>query len=97
MAVLRERGSRSSAVVVELGAVGRAVALQGAALADGVRALEDPVLPRTETPEDLRLHRLGPGVAQVLFHPCERIGRERDALLDREAQLVVPVDRVGRE
>ena len=64
---------------------------------DGVRALEDPVLPRREAGEDLALERLGPGEAERRLHAGERVGREGGALLDGDAHLVVPVDVVGRE
>ena len=58
--------------------------LQRAFFADGVRPLEDPVLPRRQPAEDLRLHRLGPGEAQVRFEAGHRVGRERGARLDRQ-------------
>src|SRR2546428_12680916 len=41
---------------VEFGSALLAVHLQRALVADGVRALEDPVLPRGQPSEDLRLH-----------------------------------------
>src|SRR4051794_14825374 len=41
------------------------VHLQRALLADGIRTLEDPVLPGGEAAEDLRLERFGPGESQV--------------------------------
>ena len=40
------------------------------------RALEDPVLPGGQPAEDLRLHRLGAGEAQVRLHAGERVGRQ---------------------
>src|SRR5438105_4853258 len=55
-------------VVVEFRARLRAVGGQRPLLADGVRTNEDPVLPRREAAEDLGLHRLRPGEAQVRFH-----------------------------
>src|SRR5215510_12002112 len=87
----------SGAAVVELGTVGRAVALERAALAHGIGALEDPVLPGGEPAEDARLHGLGTGEADVGLHAGERVGREGRALLQREAQLVLPVDAVRRD
>src|SRR5690348_15156270 len=45
-------------------------------LADRVGPLEDPVLPRGQPREDLRLHGLRPGEAQVRLHAGERVGRE---------------------
>src|SRR6476469_8069991 len=53
-----------------------AEAAQGTLGANGVRSLEDPVLPRRETGEDLGLHGLGTGKAQAGLHACERVGRE---------------------
>src|SRR6187397_1327792 len=86
----------SRAAVVELGTVGGAVALERAALAHGVGPLEDPVLPRGEAAEDAHLHGLGAGEADVGLHARQRVGREGRALLEREAQLVLPVDAVRR-
>ena len=74
-----------------------AVRRQRALLADGVRPLEDPVLPGRQAAEDLRLHRLGPDEAQVGLHAGQRVGRQRRAALDRQPHLVVPVELVGRE
>ena len=71
--------------------------LQRALLADGVRPLEDPVLPRGQPAEDLRLHRLRPGEAQIRFEAGQRVGRQRRARFDRQPHFVVPVDFVGRE
>src|SRR5262249_51698750 len=69
-----------------------AVAFQRALVADRVRALEDPVLPGGEPGEDLRLHRFRPAEAQVRFHRGERVGGEARALLEKDADLVLPVD-----
>src|SRR5688572_33158860 len=54
-----------------------AVSHQRALLADGVRTLKNPVLPRGKTTEDFRLQCLGAGGAQVRFHSRQRIGRAR--------------------
>src|ERR1700690_818226 len=67
-----------------------------AALAGGVGGVEHPVLPGREGAEDLRLGRLGAGEAQVRLHRGQRVGRERRALLEREPDLVVPIEIVGR-
>src|SRR3954465_12123564 len=83
-----------NAFPVELGLGSRTVDLKSALLTDGVRAVEDPVLPRGESPEDARQHSLGPGEAQARLHRGERIRREARALLDRETDLVFPVDVV---
>src|SRR5437879_10397002 len=81
---------------VEFGFCSGTVDLQCTLFADGVRAVEDPVLPRGEAPEDARRHGLRPGEAQACLHRGERVGREARALLDRQADLVFPVDVVGR-
>src|SRR5690242_9496877 len=65
--------------------------------ADGVRALEDPVLPRGQAGEDLALERLRSREAEVRLHPGERVGRESVAFLDGDADLVVPVEVVRSE
>src|SRR5439155_1686938 len=78
-------------------ALARAVDLERALRADSVRALEDPVLPRREAAEDLALERLGPAEPNRRLHTGERVGRERRALLERDADLVVPVDVVRCE
>src|SRR6202012_1284691 len=74
-----------------------AVAGERAGLADRVRPLEDPVLPRAQAAEDLGFHGLGAGEAQVGLKPGQAIGREAGALLQKNADLVVPVDIVERE
>src|SRR5882724_1092539 len=86
----------SDAFPIEFGLRSSTVNLQGALLADRVRALEDPVLPRGEAAEDARQHRLRAGEAQARFHGGKRVGREAGALLDGEPDLLVPVDVVGR-
>ena len=63
-----------------------AVDRQRALFADGVRPLEDPVLPRRQPAEDLRLHRLGAGEAQVGLDAGQRVGRERRARSRRRAR-----------
>src|SRR6478672_5860896 len=69
--LIRPRLSRS--VPVELGALGLSVEGERASLPDGVRALEDPVLPRREATEDLRFHRLRTGEAERGFHSGHRV------------------------
>src|SRR3954467_15353996 len=66
-------------VEIELRPRLRSVGRQRALGADGVGPDEDPVLPRGQPAEDLRLHRLGSGEAQVRLHPGERVGRQRRA------------------
>src|SRR5215813_15173313 len=74
-----------------------AVALERALLADGVGALENPVLPGGEAGEDFRLHGLRAAEAQVGLEPGEPVGGEARALLQEHADLVLPVDVVERE
>src|ERR1700686_5120267 len=71
-----------------------AVALQGALLARGVRALKNPVLPDAEPAENPRLHRLRAGKAQIGFEPGQRAPRKARPLLEREADFVVPINLV---
>src|SRR5271163_1410199 len=79
---------------VEFAASAGAVALQRAALADGVRTLEDPVLPGREAAEDAGFHRLRPGEAKVRLHSGHRVGREARALLEEDAHFILPIDVV---
>src|SRR5690606_24033715 len=92
-------GSRSPSdpFPVEARLAARAEEFEGALFADGVGAVENPVLPGGEPAEDARLHRLRPGEAQIGLHPGARVGREAAPLLEREADLVVPVELVGSE
>src|SRR5450432_2830102 len=86
---------RSGSLPVELGALGLSVERQRALLSRCVGTYEDPVLPCGEAREDLRLHRLGAAEAQVLLHARQGIRRHARALLEGDADLVVPVDVVG--
>src|SRR6478609_1325399 len=72
------------------------VDLERSLLADRVRPLEDPVLPRRQTPEDARRHGFRAAEAQARFHAGEGVRAEARALLDGDAQLVLPVDVVWR-
>src|SRR5690348_18007155 len=76
------------------GPLAGAVAAQCSFGASGVGPLEDPVLPRGEPAEDLRLGRLPAGEAQVGLHAGQRVGGEAGPLLDDQADLVLPVDVV---
>src|ERR1039457_4357463 len=71
-----------------------AVAAQGALWAGCVRALEDPVLPGREPAEDLRFGGLRAREPEVGLHAGQGVGREAGALLDEQAYLVGPVQRV---
>src|SRR5262249_38772461 len=74
-----------------------AVALERALFADGVGALENPVLPGGEAGEDFRFHGLGAAEAQIGFEPGEAVGGKARALLQKHADLVLPVDVVEGE
>src|ERR687887_1728100 len=74
------RASRS--LPIELGPPLLSVDFQRAFFADGVRPLENPVLPRSETAEDFRFHRLGAGEAEVGLESGHRVRRERRARFD---------------
>src|SRR5713226_7555137 len=93
----RKRGRGLHPLRVEHRLLAGAVAAQRAFLADRVRPLEDPVLPRGEAGEDFRFHGLGPAETQVRFETGERVGRKARALLEEDADLVLPVDVVERE
>src|SRR5262245_8561808 len=80
---------------LELRPLGLAVEGERAVLARRVGAREDPVLPGRQAAEDLGLEGLGADEAQRLLHAGQRIGRQRRALLDRDAELVLEVDVVG--
>src|SRR6478609_107977 len=95
MAMSRWRAAASDAGEIEAGLFTGAVDLQRALRPDGVRALEDPVLPGGEATEDARRHVLARAEAQVRLQAGERIGRHRGAFLESDADLVVPVDVVG--
>src|SRR4051812_43965768 len=82
---------------VEFRAALLAVDLQRALVADRVRPLEDPVLPGGQPAENLSLHRLGAGEAEICFEAGHRVGRECRPGLDRDTHFVVPVDLVWRE
>src|SRR5690606_2210850 len=74
-----------------------AVEGERARLARGVRPDEAPVLPGGEPAEDLRFHRLGTNEPEVCLHARERVGAHGRPLLDRQADLLVPVELVGGE
>src|SRR5437868_6732406 len=83
---------RLDAVPVETGLVAAAEYLQRTVLADGVRPVEDPVLPCAQAAEDAGLHGLRRAEAQVGFEAGQRIGRQARAFLHGNADLVFPVD-----
>src|SRR5882762_9627899 len=89
--------SASNPLGVEHGLLAGAVATQRALFADGVGALEDPVLPGGEPGKDFRFHRLRPAEAQIRFQAGEAVGGEARALFKEDADFVLPVDVVERE
>src|SRR3954463_16061262 len=89
--------SVSNSLGVEHGLLAAAVATQRALFADGVGALEDPVLPGGEPGKDFRFHRLRPAEAEVRFQAGQPVGREARALFEEDADLILPVDVVERE
>src|SRR6266849_7586543 len=82
---------------VEFRLAAAAVARQRAGLAGRVRSLEYPVLPCGEAGEDLGFHRFRAGKAQIGLKAREAVRRKAGALLEKEADFVVPVDVVERE
>src|SRR5262249_34765364 len=82
---------------IEFRSLPRAVHAQRAPRSDRVRPLKDPILPCREPCEDLALERFRAREPERRLHARERVGRERSALLDRDAHLVVPIDVVRRE
>src|SRR3954447_24524268 len=89
--------SVSNSLGVEHGLLASAVATQRALLADGVGALEDPVLPGGKPGEDFGFHRLRSAEAKVGLQAGEAVGREACALFEEHADLILPVDVVERE
>src|SRR6202035_5960317 len=83
--------------LVQRRALTAAVAAERASRADCIGAAEHPILPGGETAEDLCFHRLGTDESHVRLHGGERVGAEGCALLERDAQLVFPVDGIGGE
>src|SRR6266700_3467706 len=81
-AIARPGARYSHAPPVEAGPLSGAILPQRAVRPRRVRPGEDPVLPRRQPPEDLGL---------------ERVRAEAAPLLDRDADLLRPVDVVGRE
>src|SRR5216684_3795867 len=79
---------------IEARAQAGAVAFQGALVAGGVGALEDPVLPGAEPAENPRLHRFRAGEAEIGFEPGQRVRRKARPLLERETDFVVPINLV---
>src|SRR5471030_1679936 len=86
----------SDAIEVELRLAALAINLKGALLAHRVRAVEDPVLPGRQTPEDAGLHCLDAVEAQIRLKPRERIRRHGRAFFNSNPDLVGPVDIVRR-
>src|SRR6478672_772403 len=81
------RSSRSDPPAVVGGAGAGAEAAQRAFVAHGVGALEDPVLPRGQAGEDLRLHGLRADEAEVGLEAREGVRGEAVALFQHEPDL----------
>src|SRR5207248_112437 len=90
------RWNASNPLPTEVRLNAAAIALERAVVADRIGALEDPVLPRAQAAEDLGLHRLRAGEAQVCLHRAQRIRREAGAPLEHDPQFVVPVEILDR-
>src|SRR6516164_6853602 len=71
-----------------------AVSLQGAVLANRVGPGKDPILPGRQTAEDLGRDSLAAGKAQIRLHSGQCIGGEACTLLERQPDLVLPVELV---
>src|ERR1700756_6062669 len=91
----KEKNSLLNPLLVEVGPLARAVGAQRAVRPRGVRAVENPVLPGGQPPEDLRLDGLRAGEPVVGLEAGQRVGGERRALLDRDPHFLVPVDVIG--
>ena len=68
---------------------------QSACFADGVGPDKNPVLPCRQAAKYARLQRLARTETQVRFHAGQGIRRQRAPFFERDANLVVPVERVG--
>src|SRR5205814_9896599 len=79
---------------VESRLVTRTEYLERTRFAHGVRANENPVLPRRKSAEYAGFHRLHGAKAKVGLHAGQRVGREAGALLERDPDLIVPVELV---
>src|SRR5580704_4274854 len=85
-------GSYSSLVEARLAA--GAVEPQRALFADRIRPLEDPILPGGQPRKDLRFHCLWTAEAKVGLQAGEAVGGETRALLQKQADLILPIDVV---
>ena len=87
----------SNSLLIKSRADAGSVAAQRSLLADRVGTLEDPVLPGAQAPEDLALEGFRSGESQVRLHPGQGVGGKAHPLLERDADLVVPVDVVEHD
>src|SRR6185437_6790964 len=81
---------------IEVGLHAAAVSLERTLSTGGVGPLKDPVLPGGKPAEDLGLHGLRAGEAQVCLHTRQPIGGKARAFLEENAHLVLPIDVVER-
>src|SRR6516225_5131637 len=73
------------------------VTTQRPLLADRIGTLKDPILPRRQSRKNLAFHGFRPAETQIRFKAREAVGREATALLEEDADLVIPIDVVERE
>src|SRR5689334_17184337 len=82
---------------VEGGLVPGTVTLERALFPDRVWPLEYPVLPCGQSGKNLGFHGFRAGKAEVGLHSGERVRREARPLLQKQPDLVIPIDVVERE
>src|SRR5260370_7669930 len=87
---------RSDALPVESSLVAASEDFQRAGLSHRIGPDEDPVLPGGEPAENACFQRLARPESQARFHSRQRVRGETGALLDGEADLTVPVERIRR-
>ena len=85
-----------NAIAIEFSLAAGTKDLQGAGLAHRIGPDENPVLPGGQAAEDPRLQRLARTKTQIRLHAGQGIGRQCAALLECKANLIVPVERIGR-
>src|SRR5580704_12237885 len=89
--------ARSDSLPVEVGALAGAEPSERAVGPRGVGPVEYPVLPGRQAAEDLGLHGFRAGEPVVGLQAGQGIGAEAGPLLDRDPDLLVPVNVVGGE
>src|SRR5690606_38320913 len=74
-----------------------AIQLERSLVSCRVGPVEYPVLPGGQPPENTCFHGLDAAESQVGLQARQGVGRQRTALFQCDAYLVVPIDAVGRE